>query len=202
METRHLDELIERIPQLEAVREPIHQAFELMANCFEKGGKLLICGNGGSAADAEHFSGELLKGFEKKRPVRAATLPPDLQGKIQDALPVIPLVSFCALNTAFANDVDARLAFAQLTWALGRPGDILLGISTSGNAENVLQAVRCAKARGMATLGLTGRAGGALAREVDLAVRVPADRTRLIQEYHLPVYHTWCLMLEEHFWAE
>ena len=200
----HIKNLLERRPQLAACRGDIENAFATLRDCFRSGGKLLLCGNGGSAADADHWAGELLKGFALKRPLSPAEkagLPPDLAGKLQGALPVIPLTGFAALGTAFANDVDPQLIFAQLIWGLGRPGDVFIGISTSGNARNVCAAMETAKARGMYALGLSGRTGGRLNALCDLCLKVPADETYLIQELHLPIYHCLCLMLEDEFFG-
>lgn len=185
-------------------RGEIEKSFEVLRDCFQRGGKLLLCGNGGSAADAEHWAGELLKGFACKRPLKASEkveLLSELGGKLQGALPAIPLTGFVSLGTAFANDVDPNLTFAQLVWGLGKPGDVLIGISTSGNARNVCAAMETAKARGMYRLGLSGRSGGRLNSHCDLCVKVPADETYLIQELHLPIYHCLCLMLEDEFFS-
>lgn len=202
---RHLDSLIGRWPQLQPCRDDIHTAFEAMAGCFRDGGKLLVCGNGGSAADAEHITGELLKGFLSKRPLDAELrdrLPDPLGKLLQRGLPAIPLGGFVALSTAFANDVEPRAIFAQLTLALGRPGDVLWGISTSGNAGNVAWACETARATGLKTVGLTGRTGGKLAALADVCIRVPSDHTPDIQELHLPAYHCLCAMLEEELFGD
>ncbi len=182
--------------------DDIAQAFALLGGCFAGGGKLLLCGNGGSAADAEHWSGELLKGFKSLRPLpepERRGLPPALAARLQGGLPALPLTSFIALSTAFANDVEPRLVFAQLVWALGKPGDILAAISTSGNAANVCDAAVAARARGLRVLGLTGESGGKLAPLCDVCVRGPATETFRVQEFHLPIYHCLSLMLEERF---
>ena len=195
---KHLDELIKRCPVLAGNQQDIYNTFSQLKSCFEAGNKLLICGNGGSAADAGHWAGELLKGFESKRPIKdCADLPEELQGKLQDAVPVIALPDFTSLLTAFANDVDAACGFAQLTWALGKPGDVLVGISTSGNSRSVNMAMQTAKARKMITIGLTGQSGGELVNNSDICICVPESRTCLVQELHLPIYHTLCLMLED-----
>ncbi len=200
--SRHLDELIQRQPDLGAIRDSIQQAFALLERLYRSGGTLLLCGNGGSAADCEHFSGELLKSFESHRPPKDADkLPPELARILQQALPAIPLTQFMSLRTAFVNDVDPYADFAQLVWGLGRPGDVLCGISTSGNAKNVCLAAKAAKAKGLSVLSLTGAKGGMLAGLADVAVKAPATRTCLVQEQHLPIYHTLCLMLEEAFFA-
>jgi len=216
-----LDELGRRLPVLQPMLEDLAEAWRLLVTSFDQGGRLLLCGNGGSASDSEHIAGELLKGFNLKRPVpvedketillRFAAGRPvkdaaraDLEsalGRLQLGLPAIPLVSQAALGSAVANDLGADLAYAQQVMALGCPGDVLLGISTSGNALNVLQAIRLARGLGVTTIGLTGADGGRLAAEADLCLRVPAMRTPDVQELHLPVYHTLCAMLEQHYFA-
>ena len=158
----------------------------------------MLCGNGGSAADCEHWSGELLKSFESHRPLASGhRLPEDIAKLLQQALPAIPLTGFASLRTAFLNDVDPHADFAQLVWGLGRPGDVLIGISTSGNAKNVCMAARTATAKGLKVLSLTGAKGGQLAGLADVAIKAPETRTCLVQEQHLPIYHTLCLMLED-----
>ncbi|MBC8597986.1 SIS domain-containing protein [Lachnospiraceae bacterium BX10] len=207
-----LDELIKRYPILERVREDIDVVYGILERCYENGGKLLIAGNGGSAADAEHIVGELMKGFVKRRPVteemKEALEKADpvrgkeLSEKLQGGLPAIALVDHAALSTAFANDVDGMLSYAQQVNGYGKPGDVFLGISTSGNAENVMYAAVTAKAKGMKVVGLTGKDGGKLAGIADAAVIVPEMETYKIQELHLPVYHALCLMLEHRFYEQ
>ena len=207
-----LDELIKRYPILERVREDIDVVYGILERCYENGGKLLIAGNGGSAADAEHIVGELMKGFVKRRPVteemKEALEKADpvrgkeLSEKLQGGLPAIALVDHAALSTAFANDVDGMLSYAQQVNGYGKPGDVFLGISTSGNAENVMYAAVTAKAKGMKVVGLTGKDGGKLAGIADAAVIVPEMETYNIQELHLPVYHALCLMLEHRFYEQ
>lgn len=207
-----LDELIKRYPILERVREDIEAVYGILERCYENGGKLLIAGNGGSAADAEHIVGELMKGFVKRRPVteemKEALEKADpvrgkeLSEKLQGGLPAIALVDHAALSTAFANDVDGMLSYAQQVNGYGKSGDVFLGISTSGNAENVMYAAVTAKAKGMQVVGLTGKDGGKLAGIADAAVIVPEMETYKIQELHLPVYHALCLMLEHRFYEQ
>ena len=207
-----LDELIKRYPILESVREDIAAVYGILEQCYADGGKLLIAGNGGSEADAEHIVGELMKGFVMRRPVteemKAALEKADpvrgkeLSEKLQGGLPAIALMDHAALSTAFANDVDGMLAYAQQVNGYGKPGDVFLGISTSGNAENVMYAAVTAKAKGMKVVGLTGKHGGKLAGIADAAVIVPEMETYKIQELHLPVYHTLCLMLEHRFYEQ
>lgn len=209
---RILEELTTRYPQLEAVRPAILEAYQLMENCYMHGGKLLIAGNGGSCADAEHIVGELMKGFVKRRRLPAslrlrlqesdeehgAALAESLQG----GLMAIALTGHTGLTTAFSNDVDPDMVFAQQLCGYGVAGDVFLGISTSGNSRNVDYAVTVAKAKDIKVIGLTGRDGGKLARRADAAVIVPETETYKIQELHLPVYHALCLMLEERFFAD
>jgi len=201
---RHLVNLIDRFPALAGCAEDIERAFVLLRDCYGGGGKVLVCGNGGSAADAEHWAGELLKGFVKKRPLppeERGKLSPKLAEKLQGALPTIPLTGFLSLRTAFANDVDPDLVFAQLVWGLGRPGDALVALSTSGGSVNVCAAVEAASARQMATVALTGQDGGRLGELADVCIRAPERETHLVQEYHVPIYHCLSLMLEDEFFA-
>lgn len=198
---KHLSELLVRRPEVAACAADIKAVYAILSACFRRGGRVYLCGNGGSAADCEHWAGELLKGFYSKRPARrpgGKPLPPALRG-LQGGLPVIPLTGFLSLRTAFANDVDPALEFAQLVWTLGRSGDVLVGISTSGNARNVGLAARAAKLHGLVVVGLTGAHGGKLRRLADPCIRVPATQTHLIQELHLAIYHTLCLALEAEF---
>jgi D-sedoheptulose 7-phosphate isomerase len=183
----------------------------VLRDCYGGGGKVLTCGNGGIAADAEHIVGELMKGYLLKRPVpeemRAkltSTHPEDgdyLANHLQVGLPAISLVSQASLLSAIANDTAADMVYAQQVYAYGREGDVLIGISTSGNAMNVLRAVQVARALGLRTIGLTGRTGGKLRSLCDVSIRVPANDTTLIQERHLPIFHVLCAMLEEEFFA-
>lgn len=206
---KYLEELVERYPVLDAVKDDVRKAYELLEACYEQGGKLLIAGNGGSCADAEHIVGELMKGFVKRREVSDSFAEclrnadevrgAELAKKLQGGLPAIALTGHAGLSTAYLNDVDGDLIFAQQTYGYGRPGDVLIGISTSGNAKNVMYAMTVAKALGMKTIGLTGKDGGVLKREADVSVVVPETETFKIQELHLPVYHALCLMLEERF---
>lgn len=208
---KHIDLLIERYPALAVVKNDIIDAYLLMKRCYEKDGKLLVAGNGGSAADSEHIVGELMKRFRIPRPV-----PEDFKEKLRAADPVrgealshqlepglmaIPLVSHQALSTAYSNDVGALGVFAQQLYGYGRPGDVFLAISTSGNSKNVMYAVVVARALGIKVIGLTGAKGGELAQAADVAIKVPETETYKIQELHLPVYHCLCLMLEECFFG-
>ena len=206
-----LTKLLEAHPRLAACRDEIAAARDHLVKAYEQGHKLLLCGNGGSAADCEHIAGELLKGFERRRPLRAETkerlASQGAEGRVlaeglQQALPALSLVGHVSLATAFANDVDARLVFAQLVTAWGSPGDVLLAISTSGEARNVILAARAARALGLVTIGLTGRDGGGLGSLCDVWVRVPAASTAEAQELHVPVYHYLCRALEARFFPE
>ena len=206
-----LDELFTRRLELAACAAQVREARAEMATCFAAGGKLLVCGNGGSAADGEHVVGELMKGFRLKRPIGPAKVealkracPADWKTyaeALQEALPAISLAGHPALATAFANDASPRLVFAQQVLGFGRPGDILMAISTSGNSPNVLDAARVARAFGLAVVALTGSSGGALAGDSDVCVRVPADETWAVQELHESVYHAICAALEEDFFG-
>lgn len=205
----YLEELMERYPVLDCVKTQIREAYGILVTCYENGGKLLIAGNGGSCADAEHIVGELMKGFVKRRPVseefagRLLEADPhlgkELGEKLQGGLPAIALTGHSSLSTAFLNDVDGELIYAQQTCGYGKKGDVLLGISTSGNAKNVMYAVTAAKAIGMKTIGLAGKDGGQLKKAADVTIVAPETETFKIQELHLPIYHTLCLMLEERF---
>lgn len=206
------DELIKRYPVLLTVRDDINAFYKTLKECYDNGGKLLIAGNGGSCADAEHIVGELMKGFCKRRAVsdefREKLIEADrengeeIAGKLQGGLPAMALSNHQALNTAFANDVDADFYYAQQVYGYGKKGDVFLGISTSGNAKNIMYAAAVAKAKGMKVLGLTGKTGGRLAKAADVSIIVPEEETYKIQELHLPIYHAICLMLEDTYFEE
>jgi D-sedoheptulose 7-phosphate isomerase len=205
----YLHHLTDRYPLLSPIEDAISSAFTLIAASFERGGKLLVAGNGGSAADAEHIVGELMKGFAKKRPVTAdfgeklreiaAEHREYLTKTIQCGLPAIALSSHAALLTACINDMDGNCVYAQQVYGYGTEKDVLLGISTSGNSKNILYAMITAKTKGMKTILLTGKNAGTIAPYADVSINVPETETYKIQELHLPIYHTLCLMLEEHF---
>ena len=206
-----LELLLARRPDLAVCAEQISAAREALISVFSRGNKLLLCGNGGSAADCDHIAGELLKGFEKARPLpeelraRLASQGPEgekLAARLQRALPAIALTTHVSFATAFANDVEPRMVFAQLVQALGMPGDGLLAITTSGSSENVLLAARTARAMGMTVIGLTGGAGGGLAALCDVCIVAPGDATAGVQESHLPIYHYLCREIEAHFFSE
>ena len=202
-----LDDLVRRRSELGPCAGELRAAFDLLAAGFAGGGKLLVCGNGGSAADAEHIVGELMKGFLLRRPLDAGrlaalerTVPGDWRAfaaSLQLALPAIALTGHPSLTTAFANDVAADMVFAQQVLGYGKEGDVFLGISTSGSSRNVLNAALAAKAFGLRVVGLTGRSGGALAGLADVCIRAPERETYLVQEAHESLYHALCAALEE-----
>lgn len=209
---KHINLLIERYPILAGCRQSLMDAYLVMEEAYEGDHKLLIAGNGGSAADSEHIAGELMKRFKTPRPVtpemaeKLKAIDPvrgaDLAKNLERGLMAIPLVAHEALSTAYINDVDGLGVFAQQLFGFGRPGDVFLGISTSGNSKNVMSATVVARALGIKVIGLTGAKGGELAQVADVAVKVPETETYMIQELHLPVYHCWCLMLEDRFFGK
>jgi D-sedoheptulose 7-phosphate isomerase len=204
-----LDTLTKRYPSLEGIRGDIEAASNIIIESYENGGKLLTCGNGGSNADADHIVGELMKSFSKKRPLESsfesslASIDPEkaefLASHLERGLPAISLSAHAALNTAVSNDIHGDLIFAQQVNGYGQKGDVFLGITTSGNSKNVIYAAIVAKAKGMKVLGLTGETGGELKKYCDAVIKVPAKWTPEVQEYHLPVYHTICQIIEYHF---
>jgi len=207
-----IGEMIERFPALAVCEAAIVDAKNALIGCFEQGGKLLLCGNGGSCADCDHIVGELMKGFRSKRPLhdeqkarmreRCADMDAQVLEKLQNALPAISLPSFTALNMAFANDVDAALVYAQGVFALGKEQDILLAISTSGNSKNVVEAAKVAKALDVKVIALTGGSGGSLGKLADICICVPESETYKVQELHLPVYHCLCEEIEHSLFGE
>ena len=214
LETRlkkHINLLIKRYPSLVDIKDDILEAYFILEDCYKGGGKLLVAGNGGSAADSEHIAGELMKRFKIQRPVTkeyAAKLieidpkrGPALAESLECSLMAIPLVAHEALTTAYINDVDGLGVFAQQLMGFGKEGDVFLGISTSGNSKNIMNATVVARASGIKIIGLTGAKGGELAQVADVAIKVPETETYMIQELHLPVYHCLCLMLEDRFFG-
>ena len=207
-----MKDLIKRYPTLAVCREEIEAATEALISLYEEGGTLFACGNGGSAADCEHIVGELMKGFTKKRPIpdfkrtmlkeRFSAIEDDVLSKLQCGLRAVSLPSAVALNTAFANDVDADLVFAQPLFAMAKEGDLLIAISTSGNSKNIVLAVKAAKALGVRTVSLTGAKESKLSSLSDVTVRVPETETFKVQELHLPVYHYLCAEVENTFFGE
>ena len=210
-QNRHIDTLIERIPRLLGCRQDINDAYVLLKKAYSNNRKLLVCGNGGSASDSEHIVGELMKEFRLKRKVYVnqaeamKAIDPEkgqiLAENLQGALPAICLTGHSALTTAFMNDANADLIFAQQVNGYGKPNDVFLGISTSGNSKNVLYAAITAKSKGLSVIGLTGEAESRLSEIADVCIKVPETETYKIQELHVPVYHCLCLMLEEYFFG-
>lgn len=208
---KHIDLLVERYPSLESAKEDIIVAYEVLEESYKNGGKLLVAGNGGSAADAEHIVGELMKGFKLLRKPKTdfaeklmaenqelgAVLAENLQG----ALPAIALDGHPALSTAYMNDCEPLLCFAQQVNGYGKAGDAFLGISTSGNSKNILYAATTAHAKGMKVIGLTGAKDSKLKDMSDVCIKAPQTETYMIQELHLPIYHCLCLMLEDKFFS-
>ena len=196
-----MKELIERYPALESCREDIEKALCLIIETYKNGGKVLVCVNGGSAADSEHIVGELMKGFVLKREVDDNRISENLRSKLQGALPAISLVSQSAILSAYINDVDPDMMYAQLVYGYGKEGDLLIGLSTSGSSKNVVNAACVANSIGVKTLSLTGMGGGALADISTVTIKAPETETYKIQEYHLPVYHYLCKEVEKVFFG-
>lgn len=202
------NELIQRYPALAAAKEDVFAAFETLKTCYEKGGRVYLCGNGGSAADCEHIVGELVKSFKKKRPI-ANALSANLKGEgelgeelikdLEGGLPAISLCGHTPLTLAFLNDKNPMLTFAQQLSVMGKAGDVLLTLSTSGNSKNCVYAAIVARALQMKTVFLGGGTGGKLKELADVSVIAPERETYKVQEYHLPIYHCLCAMLEEEF---
>jgi D-sedoheptulose 7-phosphate isomerase len=203
--------LLGNYPELTDCKDSIVNAFDLMRACYKGGGLIMTCGNGGSAADASHIVGELMKAFKCKRPLSKeqckrliSEYPQDgamMAEKLQQAVPALALTDQVALNTAFLNDVSSDMIFAQQVFGYGKTGDVLIGISTSGNSLDVVNACKVAKAFGMHPIALTGEQGGKLLGICDVTISVPASETYRVQEYHLPVYHSLCAMLECELWG-
>ena len=208
---RNIDSLVERYPKLAVCSDTIRGAYEIMEKAFAGDRKLLVCGNGGSASDSEHIVGELMKEFKLKRKVFKGQaeamkaidneLGSVLAEHLQGALPAMTMTGHSSLTTAFMNDSLPELIFAQQVNGYGKPGDVFLGISTSGNSRNVLFAAVAAKAKGLKVIGLTGQKECKLAHLADICIQVPETVTYKIQELHLPVYHCLCMMLEDHFFG-
>ena len=211
MINNHIEVLIERYPQLLECRESIQAAYDILKEAYTKDRKLLVCGNGGSASDSEHIVGELMKEFKLKREVyhdqaeAMQRIDPEMGGilakHLQGALPAIALTGHSSLTTAFMNDSNPELIFAQQVNGYGKAGDVFLGISTSGNSRNILFAAVTAKSKGLKVIGLTGQKPNRLAQLADVCIQVTETETYKIQELHLPVYHCLCMMLEEHFFG-
>lgn len=209
---KHIDLLIKRYPVMSLIKKEIIDSYLVMENSYIHGGKLLIAGNGGSAADSEHIAGELMKSFKLPRKITAdfsaklkdvdVELGVVLAENLQGAMPVIALDGHFALTTAYMNDCEPLLCFAQQVNGYGKSEDVFLGISTSGNSKNILYAATVAKAKGMKVVGLTGNMDNKLEKLSDVCVKVPVSETYMVQELHLPVYHCWCLMLEDKFFKK
>lgn len=208
-DTAIMSELMERYSDLSICKESIEKAFEILKECYSNKGKVLACGNGGSAADSDHIVGELMKGFNRTRPLDEAEIKklekanPGMEEKLaaglQKGLPAISLTSHSALISAFSNDVNPDMVFAQQIFVYGTEGDVMIGLTTSGNSKNVLNAARVAKAMKVKVIGLTGRCGGKLNDLCDTCIKVPTEETYKVQEYHLPIYHALCAMVEAVF---
>lgn len=204
-----INELGMRYPALESIIPEVKKAAELMVDCIKSGNKILLCGNGGSASDCLHIVGELMKEFKIKRPLsdedkaalKAAGDDGYIGENLQGAMPAISLVGVTALESAYANDAAPDLGFAQQVFGLGKGGDVLVGITTSGNSKNVIYATKVAKAKGLKTVILTGNGGGKIAGLSDVSLIAPESETYKIQEYHLPIYHNLCLALENEFFG-
>jgi D-sedoheptulose 7-phosphate isomerase len=200
-----LDSLLARCPHLVVCREEIVNAYKALVVCYKcNKGKVLLCGNGGSAADCEHMAAELLKSFRVNRPLAKSLLsriPDEVAEQLEGSLAAIPLTSLIAFHSAFANDRNGEYAFAQLVQGIGVEGDVLFAISTSGNSRNILHTLEVARAKKIFTIGLSGVSGGAMKTSCDLCICVPAEQTDEIQEFHLPVYHALCAMIESNIFC-
>lgn len=194
-----MNELLERYPQLNTCAKDIENALFLMIDTYKNGGKILVCGNGGSSADSDHIVGELMKGFKLPRKVTDERIPQELREKLQGALPAIALCAHTSLITATVNDNDADMIFAQQVYGYAKDNDLLIAISTSGNSKNVVNAVKVAKSLGVKTIALTGKTGGELKQLADVTICAPSTETYKIQEYHLPIYHYLCAKVENEF---
>jgi D-sedoheptulose 7-phosphate isomerase len=195
-----INELVLSFENLRMLEEEIRTSANLITESFSNGGKLLLCGNGGSCADCEHIAGEMVKQFAKERPLNpeiVEKLDPELSSELHGGLPALSLPSMIGFHTAFNNDNNPEFAFAQQIVAFGKANDVLWGISTSGNSKNVLHAVKTAKALGLKTIGLTGENGGKLSQIADITIKAPADNVARIQELHLPIYHAICAFVED-----
>ena len=194
-----LTKLLERYPNLISCKDDILRARESIIRCYENKAKLLLCGNGGSCADCDHIVGELMKGFLLKRKVDDKKIPENIREHLQGSLPAISLSSHTAFMSAFINDVEPSMVYAQMLYGYAQPNDVFIGLSTSGNSANVVNTATVAKAIGLGTIALTGKNGGTLSEICDVAVRVPETETYKIQELHLPVYHYLCAEIEKYF---
>ena len=192
-----MENLLNRYPSLENCKTDIEKAFNLILDTYKKGGKVIVCGNGGSAADSEHIVGELLKGFMLKRPVTDKRIPEYLRKGLQGSLPAISLPSQSAILSAFINDVEPEMMYAQLIFGYAKENDMVIGLSTSGNSKNIVNAIEVAKCIGVKTLSMTGKMESKLSELSDVTIRVPETETYKVQELHLPVYHYLCAAVEK-----
>ena len=192
-----MENLLNRYPELEVCKQDIENAVNLILDTYKNRGKVLVCGNGGSAADSEHIVGELMKGFMLKRPVYDERIPEHLRSNLQGALPAISLPSQCAILSAFINDVEPDMMYAQLVYGYAKGNDLVIGLSTSGNSKNVVNAIEVAKCLGVKTLAMTGLDESKLSQLCDVTIKVHETETYKIQELHLPVYHYLCAKVEE-----
>lgn len=209
---KHLSGLLERIPELGGISDPIAQAAEALCACHISGGKVMVCGNGGSAADSEHIVGELMKSFVLPRPLPADDIErlkqsgaanwESIAGNLQRGIPAISLNGAISLSTAIINDTDPFMTFAQQVYVYGKPGDVLIALSTSGGARNVLNAAKTARAFGISVIGFTGSRPSPMDEFCDVVLKAPIAETFRVQEYHLPIYHTLCLMVENEIFGQ
>lgn len=197
-----MEKLLNRYPALEVCKEDIKNALQLLVDTYKNGGKVLVCGNGGSCADSEHIVGELMKGFMLKREVIDERIPMELRKNLQGSLPAISLPSQTAILSAFINDVEPSMMYAQMVYGYARQNDLFIGISTSGNSENVVNAARVAKAVGIKTLAMTGEKESKLSSFCDVTIKVPETETYKIQELHLPAYHYLCTEVEKEMFGD
>ena len=206
----YVEKLVERFPELKPQQKSIQAFCDAIVSSYKKDGKIMLCGSGGSAADAEHITGELLKGFMTKRPMsekKKKIFNKFFENQtdaslLQEGIPAVPLVSLMSGLTAFINDVSPELAYAQMVFAMGKKQDLLVVISTSGNSINTVKAAQVAKAMGIKTVALVGKDGGKLAELCDVVIIAPANQTYLVQEYHLPIYHAVCAEVERVLFPE
>lgn len=197
-----MKELLKRYPELSECESDIIKAIELISDTYRAGGKVLICGNGGSAADCEHIVGELMKGFLKKRKVADKRIPEEIREKLQGSLPAISLPSQSAIISAFSNDISPEMVYAQLVYGYAKPEDLVIGISTSGNSANVLRAAEVASCLGVKSIAMTGKNGGKISEIATVTIKAPETETYKVQELHLPIYHYLCAEIERMFFEE
>ncbi|MBE6911920.1 MAG: SIS domain-containing protein [Ruminococcaceae bacterium] len=197
-----MNELLERYPNLSECKSDIIKALELILDTYKSGGKLLLCGNGGSAADCEHIVGELMKGFLKKRRVTDEKIPKEIRDKLQGSLPAISLPSQSAIISAFSNDISPEMVYAQLVYGYAKAEDLVIGLSTSGNSMNVLKAIEVAKYMGIKSIAMTGKNGGSISKIAIVSIKVPETETYKVQELHLPIYHYLCAEIERMLFEE